>query len=488
MRYTLAGVSREAFAAPPLPAAVPLFELTFRDARVVRLDDVRAPDASVDGAPSPGWPPPHLAVRSYLAVPVVRSQQVLGGLFLGHAAPARFSERHARLLGRMAAQAAIALDNARHYHAAEAARDAAEASNRAKDEFLAMLAHELRNPLGVILNGLKILDRVGQHDDEPSRIRALMTRQTEHLARLLDDLLDLARISQGRVELRKEPLDLRTVVDFAVESERHRLAAKAQALDIAMPPAPVMVYADQARMQQVVGNLIHNASKYTPERGRVSVKVEPAGDEARVHVRDTGVGVPREKLAAIFDLFVQLDASPDRAQGGLGIGLTLVRRLVEQHGGSVRAESEGAGQGTEFIVTLPLTSAAPLSPPASERPSSPRRLQILLIEDNADAREMLQFGLTLAGHQVQTAADGDAGIAFAIASPPDVAIVDLGLPRVDGLGVARALRAKLGPAIRLVALTGYGQQADRERTRAAGFDAHVTKPATVEDVLAALPS
>jgi CheY-like chemotaxis protein len=154
----------------------------------------------------------------------------------------------------------------------------------------------------------------------------------------------------------------------------------------------------------------------------------------------------------------------------------------------VRAESEGAGQGTEFIVTLPLTSAAALSPPASEHPSSPRRLQILLIEDNADAREMLQFGLTLAGHQVQTAADGDAGIAFAIASPPDVAIVDLGLPRVDGLGVARALRAKLGPAIRLVALTGYGQQADRERTRAAGFDAHVTKPATVEDVLAALPS
>jgi PAS domain S-box-containing protein len=372
-------------------------------------------------------------------------------------------------------------------HVEQEARRTAEAASRAKDEFLAMLAHELRNPLGVILNGLKILDRVGHADDEPARIRALMTRQTEHLARLLDDLLDLARISQGRIELRKEPIDLRTVVDFAVESERHRLVAKSQALDIAMPPVPVMIYADQARMQQVVGNLIHNASKYTPERGRVTVSVEPARDEVRVRVRDTGVGIPPEKLAAIFDLFVQLDTSPDRAQGGLGIGLTLVRRLVEQHGGTVRAESEGLGHGTEFIVTVPLTTAAPRQPSTGEHPSSARRLQILLIEDNADAREMLQFGLTLAGHQVQAAADGDAGIACAVASPPDVAIVDLGLPRVDGFGVARALRATLGPTVRLIALTGYGQQTDRERTRAAGFDAHVTKPATVEDVLAALP-
>ena len=375
----------------------------------------------------------------------------------------------------------------RQYSAADAARRTAEAASRAKDEFLAMLAHELRNPLGVVLNGVKILDRIGSGDDEAARIRSVITRQMEHLSRLLDDLLDVARISQGRIELRKEPVDLRTVVDFAVESERHRIVAKAQTLDVVMPSAPIMVYADRARLQQVVGNLIHNASKYTPEHGRVGVSVGHAGDEASVRVRDTGVGIPPEKLAAIFELFVQLDTSPDRAEGGLGIGLTLVRRLLEQHAGHVRAESAGLGLGSEFIVTLPTTAAAqpaaPVAPASSVRP-----LRILLIEDNADARDMLELGLTLAGHDVESAANGPGGIDAAIANHPDVAIVDLGLPEMDGLEVARVLRAKLGSRIRLIALTGYGQPADRERTRAAGFDAHVTKPASVEDLLAALPA
>ncbi len=487
MRYSLAGVPREAFADLLRLGDVALFDVTLRDGRAVRLDDVPAANRSDEGNPWGTPPTTDIPLRSYLAIPVIRSSEVLGGLVLGHAAPGRFTERHERLLGGLAAQAAIAIDNARQYKVADEARRTAESANQAKDEFLAMLAHELRNPLGVVLNGVKILDRIGVRHGEAVRTRAVMARQTQHLARLLDDLLDVARISQGKIDLRKELLDLRTVVDFALESERHRLMVKSQHLTVTMPDTPVTVYGDPARLQQVVANLVHNAAKYTPERGRVDVTVEERDDEAIVRVRDTGAGIPYEKLQTVFDLFVQLNVSKDRSEAGLGIGLTLVQRLVAQHGGRVQARSEGVGRGSEFVVTLPRVPVV-AAPSATLLPPSPalRRLRILLIEDNADARDMLKMGLELTGHRVEVAADGAQGIERAVTDRPDVAIVDLGLPGIDGFTVARELRTKLGPDLRIVALTGYGQSEDRRRTQEAGFNVHITKPATVDDVLAAL--
>src|SRR2546430_1149636 len=487
MRYALAGVPREAFADLLRLGNVALFDVTLRDGRAVRLDDVPAANRSDEGNPWGTPPTTDIPLRSYLAIPVIRSSEVLGGLVLGHAAPGRFTERHERLLGGRAAQAAIAIDNARQYKVADEARRTAESANQAKDEFLAMLAHELRNPLGVVLNGVKILDRIGVQHGEAVRTRAVMARQTQHLARLLDDLLDVARISQGKIDLRKELLDLRTVGDSALESERHRLMEKSQHLMVTMPDTPVTVYGDPARLQQVVANLVHNAAKYTPERGRVDVTVEERDDEAIVRVRDTGAGIPYEKLQTVFDLFVQLNVSKDRSEAGLGIGLTLVQRLVAQHGGRVQARSEGVGRGSEFVVTLPRVPVV-AAPSATLLPPSPalRRLRILLIEDNADARDMLKMGLELTGHRVEVAADGAQGIERAVTDRPDVAIVDLGLPGIDGFTVARELRTRLGPDLRIVALTGYGQSEDRRRTQEAGFDVHITKTATVDDVLAAL--
>ena len=302
---------------------------------------------------------------------------------------------------------------------AEEARHAAEEASRAKDEFLAMLAHELRNPLGVVLTGVKILDKIGSTQPEAVRVRTLMTRQTEHLARLIDDLLDVARITRGKIELRKEILDLRTVVDFAVEAERHRLVVKDQRLGVAMAEAPVTVYGDQARLQQVAANLIHNASKYTAQRRpRRRGRGAPTAIGPSCACATRGSGFPADKLRAVFELFVQLDSSPDRSQGGLGVGLTLVQRLVLQHDGDVEARSEGAGQGSEFVVSLPLARALDdqwrrARPAAKAR----RPLHILIIEDNEDEREPLRYGLALDGHRVDTARDGATGVDLAVAVP-----------------------------------------------------------------------
>ena len=361
-------------------------------------------------------------------------------------------------------------------------RAEAEAANQAKDHFLAMLAHELRNPLGVILNGIRVLDRLDAGADEGGRVRSLVGRQAHHLARLLDDLLDVARISQGKIVLRRETLDLRAVVDLALQGERHRMDAKRQRLAITMPSEPVLVHGDPARLQQVVSNLVNNASKYTEAGGDIAVEIGVAEDEVRLVVRDSGAGIPAQKLESIFELFVQLDTPLARSEGGLGIGLTLVRRLVEQHDGRVEVHSAGAGAGSTFTVTLPL--AAPMAAAAAVEPrpvgGGPR--DVLLIEDNDDAREALRLGLEMAGHRVRVASDGASGIAQAMQARPDVAVIDVGLPGLDGYQVAQALRQKLGRDLLLVALTGYGQSDDRRRAREAGFDVHLTKPAGVEEL------
>jgi PAS domain S-box-containing protein len=351
-----------------------------------------------------------------------------------------------------------------------------QAANRAKDEFLAMLAHELRNPLGVILNGIGVLDRIGAPSPDAVRSRTLVRRQTVHLARLLDDLLDVARIGQNKIELRTELVDLRTVAEQALEGLRHLVESRGQSVTVEVPQEPVAVVADPARLEQVIGNLVNNACKYTPEGGWIGLAVLAADGRALLRVRDTGVGIAPDRLDAIFELFTQLNPTLARTEGGLGIGLTLVKRLVELHGGTVRAYSEGPGRGSEFEISLPQAPALRVAKcaPAPPSPVTPRR--ILLIEDNDDAREMLALSLRLHGHTTHEARNGREGIEVAAKVAPEVVLVDIGLPDIDGYEVARQLRSLLGCRASLMALTGYGQPEDRGRTAEAGFDVHLVKP------------
>jgi PAS domain S-box-containing protein len=353
-------------------------------------------------------------------------------------------------------------------------------ASRRKDRFLAVLGHELRNPLGVVLTGLEVLERITSLTPDAVKVRALIRRQVEHLARLLDDLIDVTRVVQGKIDLRRQPVDLRAVVDVAVQSERLRFADKAQRLDVVVPPEPVTIDGDQARLQQIVGNLLNNAVKYTPAGGAISVSLQRDAGDAVLRVEDSGPGIPPDRLGSIFELFTQVHPG---AAAGLGVGLALVKRLVDLHGGIVEAESEGEGHGSRFTVRLPLAPANGAAPePTASRPGD-RALRVLVIEDNADARDVLQLGLSLAGHQADTAADGAAGLARACATHPDAVLVDIALPDVDGYEVARGIRKELGSGPLLIALTGYGRPEDRRRASEAGFDAHVTKPATVEQIV-----
>jgi CheY-like chemotaxis protein len=355
-----------------------------------------------------------------------------------------------------------------------------------------MLAHELRNPLGVIVHAAQILELSARGSPELMRPLSMVQRQSRHLASLLDDLLDVARITSGRIELHAAPLDLRDIVRHAVEAQHVRIEAKQQSIDVGLPEHGVPVTGDTVRLQQAIGNLVHNASKYTAARGSVWVTLALDGHEAVVRVRDDGIGIPPERLESIFDLFVQGSPSLARTEGGLGIGLTLVRRIVELHDGRVAARSAGHGQGSEFELRLPLARALSvpsqlrLAPPlaAPEGPVPPSR--ILIVEDNDDGREALATLLRQRGHEVLEASTAQQALDVAAAQRPDVAFLDIGLPDHDGYAVAVALRESLGQQVPLVALTGYGQPADRERARGVGFDAHLLKPVTPDQILETL--
>jgi signal transduction histidine kinase/CheY-like chemotaxis protein len=353
--------------------------------------------------------------------------------------------------------------------------DAAEAS-RHKDDFLAMLAHELRNPLAPIASAMHVLRLHPEDAQRVQQAREVVERQIGHQARLLDDLLDVSRITRGKIDLRKTPVDLAAVVADAVETARPLIDERGHTLTVQVPEQPLRIHADATRLGQVVANLLNNAAKFTDPGGAIVVTLAADDTEAIVRVRDTGHGIQREMQAHVFDLFTQVDPSLARSQGGLGIGLTLVRRIVEMHGGLVEVRSEGRGHGTEFTVRLPLERAAgePAGDPGVTAPMTARH--VLVIEDNADAREMLRVSLELEGHRVEAADDGLRGVEMALALQPDVVLVDIGLPGLDGYGVAARLRAARGRDVVLIALTGYGQPDDRERTRHAGFDAHVVKP------------
>jgi signal transduction histidine kinase len=381
------------------------------------------------------------------------------------------------------------------------AEQLAEADRR-KDEFFRILSHELRNPLAPVRSALHLLAHAGGDPARGARAREVIERQIGHLSRLVDDLLDLTRITGGRIQLRREPLDLARVVRDAVEDHRAGFEAIDIALALDLPPVPVWVEGDETRIAQIVGNLLANSAKFTPSGGIVTVRVgELPGRVALLDVRDTGEGIDPDVLPRVFEPFSQADRTLARSRGGLGLGLALVKRLVELHGGTVTAASAGRDAGTEVAVRLPLVeatppassppsppAASPASPPVSPIGASRAATHVLVVEDNADAAETLREALELEGMDVTVAADGEAGLAAVRRTPPDLVICDIGLPGdLDGYGVARAIRAD--PAlcrIPLVALTGYAGPEDRARARAAGFDQHLGKPTGLGDLLCAI--
>ncbi|HEX6155336.1 MAG TPA: ATP-binding protein [Burkholderiales bacterium] len=358
-------------------------------------------------------------------------------------------------------------------------------ADRRKDEFLAILAHELRNPLAPLRNGLEAL-RLRPHDRESTAwARALMERQVTQMVRLIDDLLDLSRVSRGRIELKKERSDVASLVHGALEVCGTAVAAGGHRLTLDLPREPLYVSCDPTRMVQVICNLISNAAKYTPPGGSITVAARRrssggADGTVEIAVRDTGIGIPRDMLGKVFDMFTQVAQSLDRSQGGLGIGLTLVKRLVELHGGTVEARSAGPGQGSEFIIRMPEHASAETAPRIvvlAEGPAPARAQRVLVADDNRDAADSLAFMLRVAGHDVRIAYDGQQALDLAETFRPSLALVDIGMPRLNGYETARRLREKpYGAELTLIALTGWGQPDDRNRSLAAGFDHHVVKP------------
>jgi signal transduction histidine kinase/ActR/RegA family two-component response regulator len=426
-------------------------------------------------------------VRAVQSTPLWgRPGELLGMLSTYYRRPHRPDERDLQLLDVLSRLAADYIERVRAEQWAETTRVQLEAANRAKDEFLAMLGHELRNPLGAISGAMGVLSVVGATDDTADRARAVIARQVQHLSRLVDDLLDVSRVTSGKVRLSRQPLDLAEIVGDAMNT--WRAAGRLDRHQLVVDAVPVWVDADETRIEQVLSNLLGNALKYTPAGGQVTVRVAADDHAAILEVADTGAGIPASLIDVVFDSFVQGDRGLDRSQGGLGLGLTLVKALVELHGGTVHAHSLGTGKGSAFTVRLARVPA-PARPaqPRRRAPASGRALRILIVEDNEDAREMLRVQLTLAGHEVHDAADGPTGVAQARALAPDVALVDVGLPGVDGYEVARRIRASdAGRSLRLVAITGYGQAEDRQRALDAGFDTHLTKPVSPEQLFKVL--
>jgi PAS domain S-box-containing protein len=353
-------------------------------------------------------------------------------------------------------------------------------ADRRKDEFLAMLAHELRNPLAPIRNALYLLGTPGVNPESLERAREMMARQIQHMVRLVDDLLDVSRITRGKVELRKQPVDLTGLVRRAAEAAQPQVAAKRQDLRVSLPAEPVLLEVDPIRFDQVIMNLINNAMKFTDPGGRIEITLARQEGGVRISVRDTGIGIEPELLSQIFDPFTQGNHSLDRAQGGLGIGLTLVRSLVEMHGGTVAAHSAGRGQGSELVVFLPDGLAAGAETPEPGSPDSRAASltrRVLVVDDNWDSAETIALVVQLWGHETRITHDGPAALEAALSWRPEVVLLDIGLPRMDGYEVARRLRAldALG-GVKLVAMTGYGGEEDRRRSREAGFDHHLVKP------------
>ncbi|HVF34997.1 MAG TPA: ATP-binding protein [Candidatus Saccharimonadia bacterium] len=415
-----------------------------------------------------------MGLKSHILVPIRAHGRTLGVLtFITAESGRRYTPADLVVARDIAHRAAVAIRNAELYQALQDA-------DRRKDEFLATLAHELRNPLAPIRNGLEVMKLASDNREAVERSRAMMERQLGQLVRLVDDLMDVSRINQGKLELRMERVELAAVLNSAVETSRPLIEQAGHELTVVLPHEPVVIYADLTRLAQAFLNLLNNAAKYSDGAGRISVTAERQGKDVVVSVRDAGIGIAAEQLPGIFDLFSQVDRSLEKSQGGLGIGLTLVRRLVERHGGTVEARSDGAGKGSEFVVRLPVfvAASAPTATVDDRAPASPgKSFRIMVVEDNRDGAESLAAMLSIMGNETRTAYDGLDGVRAVEEFRPDVVLLDIGLPKLNGYEACRHIRGQpWGKELVLIAVTGWGQDEDRRRSREAGFDHHMVKP------------
>ena len=445
------------------------------------VDEARARGRDVELSLSPS--------NAARVVPLKAGERVLGVLLLRHARGSLpYSSPDEATLDELCSRAAIAFDNARLYWSlkremarTKEAEEKLQQANRRKDEFLAMLSHELRNPLAPIRNAAEVMRRIAPADPGISWAREVVERQVTHLAQLVDDLLDVSRITQGKITLKKEAVELAKVIQHSVETARTLLDSRKHNLVLNLPPTPIWIHGDFARLAQVVGNLLNNGAKYTAEGGRIELSASADRGEAIITVRDNGIGIDGALLPHVFELFTQGERSLDRSQGGLGVGLTVVQRLVELHHGRVEVRSEGAGKGALFSIVLPCISEVPERDPvesASRAEVSRTGKRVLVVDDNNDAAESIAVYLRLEGHDVRTVSDGAQAVALAQVFAPQVAVLDIGLPGMNGYEVARRLKnhGADAPAL-LIALTGYGQKEDRARSQEAGFHHHFVKPA-----------
>ncbi len=404
--------------------------------------------------------------------------KVLGTFAVYFLTPRRPTAEELRLVDILTRTAGVAVERRR---AEEALREA----DKRKDEFLATLAHELRNPLAPMRNALQVMQLASTDVKAVGQAREMIERQMRHMVRLVDDLLDVSRITGGKLELRNQRVDLASVVRTAVETSRPLIAAAGHELSVSLPPNPIYLDGDPVRLAQIFSNLLNNAAKYTERGGKIWLSAEREGSDAVVTVRDTGLGIPKEMLGKVFDLFTQVDRTLEKAQGGLGIGLTLVRRLTEMHGGSVGVKSEGYGHGSEFVVRLPVVLLTPTHEEAAtiENESPKSRRRILVVDDNRDSAISLGMMLQLMGNEVRTAHDGLEAVQAAEVFQPNVMLLDIGLPKLNGYEAARRIREHpWGEEIVLIAVTGWGQEEDKRRSKEAGFNFHMVKPVEPTDL------
>jgi signal transduction histidine kinase/DNA-binding response OmpR family regulator len=442
------------------------------------------------------WP---AGLRSVRLIPVKTGERVFGVFLLASMRPVpAWGAPDQAMIAELVGRAGMALENARLYWSLKReiakTREAEEKlleQSRRKDEFLAMLSHELRNPLAPIRNAVELLRRIAPADQRLTWARDVVDRQVTHMAQLVDELLDVSRITQGKITLKKEALELEKVLSHAIETVRPLLDARSHTLEVRLPQGPVWMQGDFARLAQVVANLLNNAAKYTEEGGRIELVAAAANGEAYVTVRDNGMGIDRDLLPRVFELFSQGERSLDRSLGGLGVGLTVVQRLVELHNGRVEVASEGAGKGAEFRIVLPCLSEVPHGEAAAKREAAARPpkdcKRILVVDDNADAAESIAVLLRLEGHEVKTVGDASQALACCQVFAPGAVVLDIGLPGMDGYQLARELRRMPGAKDALyIALTGYGQKEDRAAADAAGFHHHFIKPADPRAIYAVI--
>ncbi|MBA2961405.1 MULTISPECIES: PAS domain-containing protein [Ramlibacter] len=507
MLFSLSGAPREAFEHFGQPRPTPMFEPTFRGGPPIRLDDVRKDPRYGGWGPHHGMPPGHLPVRSYLAVSVVsRSGEVIGGLFFGHPEPGVFTERSERLATGIASQAAVAIDNAHLYAEAQraaaertqlleserAARADAERASTLKDEFLATLSHELRTPLSAILGWAHILRRKTAGDPSLARGIDVIERSTRVQTQLIEDLLDMSRITSGKLRLDMQPIAPVTFVQAAVDAVRPAAEAARVSVRLVLEEPVAAVMGDSARLQQVVGNLLTNAIKFSPADGRVLVRVGGDEERVRIEVDDDGIGIAPEFLPHVFDRFRQADGSTTRRFGGLGLGLSIVRHLVDLHGGTVEARSRGLGQGSTFVFTLPSHAMAVLRGGEAQVPLNGvdvdlQGLPVLVVDDEPDVLDLLSRVLGEARAQVTAVADAEAALDAFASGRPGLLISDIGMPGMDGYELIRRLRRTPpagGVRVPAIALTAFARPEDRQRALDSGFDAYLSKPVEPHELLA----